>query len=85
MVDQLKIVQSVILKHPLYIEEAIHEMKRLRLTSANDLRDIALSIEIQSKKKLKDNVSVSEKYKNLVAPERKEDIYLSILQGGMDR
>jgi transposase len=85
LVDQLKIVQSVILKHPLYIEEAIHEMKRLRLTSANDLRDIALSIEIQSKKKLKDNVSVSEKYKNLVAPERKEDIYLSILQGGMDR
>ena len=85
LIDQLKVVQSVILKYPSYVEEAINEMKRLRLTSANDLRDIALSLEIQSRKKKKDTGSVNEKYKDLVAPERKEDIYLSILQGGRSR
>jgi hypothetical protein len=82
LVDQLKVVQSVILKYPAFIEEAINEMRRLRLTSANDLRDIALSLEIQGRKKRKDTGALNEKYKELVAPERKEDIYFSVLQGG---
>lgn len=85
LIDQLKVVQSVILKYPSFVEEAINEMKRLRLTSANDLRDIALSLEIQGRKKSKDTGSLNEKYKDLVAPERKEDIYFSILQGGSNR
>jgi transposase len=85
LVDQLKVVQSVILKYPAFVDEAINEMRRLRLTSANDLRDIALSLEIQSRKKRKDTGALNEKYKNLVAPERKEDIYFSILQGGGNR
>src|SRR5690606_13996404 len=37
LVDQLKVVQSVILKYPAFIEDAILEMRRLRLISANDL------------------------------------------------
>lgn len=85
LIDQLKVVQSVILKYPSFVEEAINEMRRLRLTSANDLRDIALSLEIQGRKKKKDTGSLNGKYKDLVAPERKEDIYLSILQGGGNR
>ncbi|MED1564334.1 IS21 family transposase, partial [Alkalihalobacillus alcalophilus] len=82
LIDQLKVVQSVILKYPLFVEEAIHEMRRLRLRSANDLRDIAHSIDIQSQKNTKGIGSVNEKYKDLIAPERKKDIYFSILQGG---
>ncbi|WNF36619.1 IS21 family transposase [Bacillaceae bacterium IKA-2] len=85
LIDQLKVVQSVILKYPFFVMEAINELKRLRLTSANDLRDIAISLEIDSRKERKDTGSVNEKYKNLVAPERKEDIYLSVLQGGGNR
>ncbi|WP_235000368.1 Mu transposase domain-containing protein [Virgibacillus dakarensis] len=85
LIDQLKVVQSVVLKYPAFVEEAIGEMKRLRLTSANDLRDIALSLEIQSQKEKKDTGSLNEKYKDLVAPERKEDIYSSVLQGGGSR
>lgn len=85
LIDQLKVVQSVILKHPSIVNQAIHELKRLRLTSANDLRDIATSLEIEGRKERKDIGSVNEKYKDLVAPERKEDIYLSVLQGGRNR
>lgn len=85
LIDQLKVVQSVILKYPILVEKAIDEMKRLRLKSANDLRDIALSLEIQSKKQESDTVTVNEKYKDLVAPERKEDIYLRVLQGGANK
>ena len=85
LINQLKVVQSVILKHPAFVDEAIDEMRRLRLTSANDLRDIALSLEIQSRKKGKDTGSLNEKYQELIAPERKEDIYLSVLQGGGNR
>jgi transposase len=82
LVDQLKVVQSVILKYPDFVEEAINEMRHLRLTSANDLRDIAISLEIQGRKKRNSTGRLNEKYKDLVAPERKEDIYLSVLQGG---
>lgn len=85
LVDQLKVVQSVILKYPAFIEEAMDEMRRLRLTSANDLRDIAISLEIQGRKNNKGSVALNEKYKDLVAPERKEDIYFSVLQGGGTR
>jgi hypothetical protein len=85
MIDQLKVVQAVILKYPDFIDEALNEMRRLRLTSANDLRDIAISLEIQSRKKHKETVILNEKYKTLVAPERREDIYLSVLQGGSKR
>ncbi|MCD8509067.1 MAG: hypothetical protein LRY73_03745 [Bacillus sp. (in: Bacteria)] len=85
IIDQLKVVQSVILKYPTFAEEAIYEMRRLRLTSANDLRDIAISLEVQNRKQGKDPGTVNEKYKDLVAPERKDDIYFSVLQGGRNR
>lgn len=82
LIDQLKIVQAAILTYPAFIEEALDEMKRLKLNSANDLRDIAISLEIQNRKKLKKTGIENEKYKNLAAPERKEDIYIRVLQGG---
>jgi hypothetical protein len=82
MIDQLKVVQSVILKYPSIINLAISEMKRLRLSSANDLRDIAISLEIQSKKEIRNTGVLNKKYKDLAAPERKEDIYISVLTGG---
>jgi len=83
--DQLKIVQSVILKYPDFVDEALHELKRLKLSSANDLRDIAISLEIQSQKNQKKVGIVNEKYKDLIAPERKKDIYIHVLQGGGSR
>lgn len=85
LIDQLKVVQSVILKYPSIVTEAINEMRRLRLTSANDLRDIAYSLEIQGRRKKSNSIALNEKYKDIVAPERKEDIYFSILQGGDER
>lgn len=82
LLDQLQIVLSVGLKYPDFIDEAVQEMKRLKLTSANDLRDIALSLELQSKMNPIKETQLNEKYMNLIAPERKEDIYLHVLQGG---
>ncbi|WP_408010164.1 IS21 family transposase [Pseudalkalibacillus sp. A8] len=82
LVDQLKIVQSVGLKYPAFIVQAVLEMKRLKLTSANDLRDIAISLEIQRQKNSDRVGHLNEKYKDLAAPERKEDIYISLLSGG---
>ncbi|WP_154669170.1 Mu transposase domain-containing protein [Planococcus antarcticus] len=85
LIDQLKVVQSVIANYPDFVDEALHELKRLKLSSANDLRDIASSLEIQQQKNLSKVGTINEKYKDLVAPERTADIYLSVLQGGEQR
>ncbi|WP_349291380.1 IS21 family transposase [Planococcus beigongshangi] len=85
LIDQLKVVQSVIGNYPDFVDEALDEMKRLKLTSANDLRDIAISLEIESQKNQKKAGTINEKYKDFVAPERTADIYLSVLQGGENR
>ncbi|WP_438311380.1 IS21 family transposase [Sporosarcina sp. FA9] len=83
LIDQLKIVQLVGQQYPEFLDIAVQELKRLKLTSANDLRDIAFSLALHSKKNNSKATSiVNEKYKNLIAPERKEDIYLQVLRGG---
>ncbi|WP_251026954.1 hypothetical protein [Bacillus sp. ISL-46] len=41
IVDQLKVLQNTIKIYPNHSENALHEMKRLKMTSANDFRDIA--------------------------------------------
>jgi len=81
-IDQFKVVLKAIEKYPLYINDALKEMKRLGLTSANDLRDIAISLEIQKSKHLPEKEMINEKYKEITAPERNQDIYLKVLQGG---
>ncbi|MED3648814.1 IS21 family transposase, partial [Halalkalibacterium halodurans] len=81
-IDQLKVVLKAIEQYPLYINDAVKEMKRLGLTSANDLRDIAISLEIQNNKKMPRKEVINEKYKDITAPERSQDIYLQVLQGG---
>lgn len=82
LLDQLQIVQTVGLQYPEFLWPAVQEMRRLRLSSAHDLRDIAVSLEMEEKTSAQREVSVNEKYKDLRAPERKEDIYLQIFQGG---
>ncbi len=82
MIDQLKVVLKAIEQYPNYIDDAVKEMKRLGLTSANDLRDIAISLEIQNSKQLPKKEVINEKYKDITAPERNQDIYLQVLQGG---
>src|SRR5690625_3425221 len=81
-IDQLKVVLQAIENYPKYIDDALKEMKKLRLTSANDLRDIAISLEIDDKKGLPHEEIINEKYKDMVAPERNQDVYLYVLQGG---
>ena len=81
-IDQFKVVFRAIEKYPAYINDALKEMKRLGLTSANDLRDIAISFEIEQGKVLPHEAVINEKYKDLVAPERNQDVYLRVLQGG---
>lgn len=81
-IDQLKVVFKAIEKYPTHIDEAVKEMKRLELTSANDLRDIAISLEIEDGKERVKKEVINEKYKDIVAPERNQDIYMRVLQGG---
>ena len=81
-IDQLKVVLKAVEQYPQYVNEAIKEMKRLGLTSANDLRDIAISLEIQKQKEVPKKQLINEKYKDMIAPERSQDIYLRVLQGG---
>lgn len=81
-IDQLKVVLKASEKYPKYINDALKEMRRLRLTSANDLRDIAISLEIEDYRDLPHEEVINEKYKDIVAPERNQDIYLDVLQGG---
>lgn len=82
LVDQLKIVVQCATQYPQTIHEAVKELKRLGLTSANDLRDIAISLDIQQGKQLSRQAVINEKYKDITAPERDQDIYLKVLQGG---
>lgn len=82
LIDQLKVVLKAIERYPAQIDEALKEMKRLELTSANDLRDIAISFEIEGSNELARKEVINEKYKDIVAPERNQDVYLRVLQGG---
>ncbi|MFZ3591936.1 IS21 family transposase, partial [Bacillus sp. DJP31] len=63
------------------LEEALNEVKKLRLISGNDFRDIAFSLE--KRKNLNTEApQINEKYRDLKAPERPEDAYLKVLSGG---
>lgn len=82
LIDQLKIVLKSAEQYPLHINDAIRELNRLGLTSANDLRDIAVSLDIQAGRHRTKLAVINEKYKDITAPERHPDIYLKVLQGG---
>ncbi len=82
LIDQLKVLQSTIKSYPNHSEQALIEMRRLKMTSANDFRDIAHSLSVQSQKAAPSAIEPNQKYKDLVAPERSEDIYLKVLAGG---
>jgi len=82
LIDQLKVLQGTIKSYPNHIEQALIEMRRLKMTSANDFRDIAHSLFVQSQKASPSAIELNQKYKDLVAPERSEDIYLKVLAGG---
>lgn len=81
-IDQLKIVLQSAKQYPQHINHAVKELNRLRLTSANDLRDIAISLDIQHGKHRAKQPVINEKYKDMTAPARQTDIYLKVLQGG---
>ena len=85
LVDQLKVLQNTTKLYPNYCEQALDEMKKLKLTSANDFRDIAHSLSVQSQRKSPAVTELNKKYIDLIAPERSEDIYLKVLAGGRDR
>ena len=82
LIDQLKVLQSTIKSYPNHSELALLEMRRLKMTSANDFRDIAHSLFVQSQKSTPSAAKPNQKYKDLVAPERYEDIYFNVLDGG---
>lgn len=84
LVDQLKVLQSTIKIYPNHSEQALHEMKKLKMTSANDFRDIAHSLSVQSKRNSPLMPEPNQKYKDLIAPERSDDVYLKVLAGGRD-
>lgn len=80
--DQLKVLLQAIKMYPNHFDRALKEMKKLNMTSANDFRDIAHSLAIQSQKESPASPQPNQKYKDLIAPERSEDIYLKVLAGG---
>lgn len=82
IIDQLKIVLRSAQQYPQHIDDAVKELNRLGLTSANDLRDIAISLAIQNGKQRANQAVINKKYKDMTAPERQPDIYLKVLQGG---
>lgn len=82
LVDQLKVIQSSIKKYPNYTEQTLEKMIKLKMTSANDFRDIAHSLSVQSQNKICKVAIPNEKYKDIKAPERTEDIHLKVLSGG---
>lgn len=82
LVDQLKVIQSTIKKYPNFTEQALNKMIKLKMTSANDFRDIAHSLSVQSKNEVCEVAILNEKYKDIKAPERTEDIHLKVLSGG---
>ena len=84
MLDQLKVLQNAIRKYPGYSEQALKEMKKLNMTSANDFRDIAHALSVQSQSTSPIVAEPNQKYKDIIAPERSEDIYLKVLAGGRD-
>lgn len=53
------------------------------MTSANDFRDIAHSLSIQSQKGSPTAIELNPKYRDLITPERSQDIYLKVLSGGV--
>ena len=82
LVDQLKVIQGSIEKYPSFSEQALDEMKKLNMTSANDFRDIAYSLSMQYQRKANLAPRSNEKYKDISAPERTEDIHIRVLAGG---
>lgn len=82
LTDQLKIVLKSAEQYPQHINTAVKELNRLGLTSANDLRDIAISLDIQAGSHQSKPAVINEKYKDMTAPERNQEIYLKVLQGG---
>ena len=84
LTDQLKVLEQAIKVYPNHCDQALEEVKKLNMTSANDFRDIANSLSIQSQKGSPSAIELNQKYKDLIAPERSEDIYLKVLAGGRD-
>ncbi|MFJ8064167.1 IS21 family transposase [Psychrobacillus sp. NPDC096426] len=80
--DQLKVLLQTIKTYPNHCEQALKEIRKLKMTSANDFRDIAHSLSIRSQKDSPAAIQPNPKYRDLIAPERSQDIYLKILSGG---
>lgn len=67
-IDQLKIVLQSAKQYPKHINDALKELNRLRLTSANNLRDITISLDIQHGKHKAKQPVINEKYQAMTAP-----------------
>ncbi|SDI70652.1 hypothetical protein SAMN04487975_1311, partial [Planococcus glaciei] len=82
LVDQLKVIQKAIQKHPNSTEAALKEVQKLQLISGNDFRDIAYSLDRQVQQASTPEIQLNQKYIELKAPERSSDTYLRVLSGG---
>lgn len=82
LTDQLKVLLQTIKTYPNYCEQALAEMRKLKMTSANAFRNIAHSISIRIEKDTRIAIEPNPKYRDLIAPERSQDIYLKVLSGG---
>ncbi|AOM81673.1 hypothetical protein BBEV_0279 [Salisediminibacterium beveridgei] len=85
IIDQLKVMKRVMIEHPTIAEDALRKVYDLKLTSANDYRDVAMSISIEQDRNdigNKNRAKSNEKYAGLQAPERSPDAYLHVLSGG---
>lgn len=85
LIDQMTVVLRTATLHPQHCDEALAEVRRLNLVSGNDSRDIAVHLATVAGKKTTLLPQVNEKYKTLKAPERKQDVYVELLKGGMVR
>lgn len=81
MVDQLKVMESVIRNYPQHIHLGLEKAQTLNLISANDFRDIVFSLHKEAECQTPSVFTSDPKYSHLKAVERDADFYLKVLRG----
>ncbi|GAE93797.1 mobile element protein [Gracilibacillus boraciitolerans JCM 21714] len=82
MGDQLAILWNLLQQEPKMVNQALDRAMELRLTSANDLRDLLYSLIQETPSQKVDTKSSESPYAHIDATTRQVDSYIEILKGG---
>ncbi|WP_010200231.1 IS21 family transposase [Bacillus sp. m3-13] len=82
MGDQLTILWNLLQQEPLKVNPALDKALELRLTSANDLRDLLVSVIQEEPIQRNQDVQSESPYSHIHVTTRKVESYIEILKGG---